>query len=72
MPCASATYKAGTPLGPDQASGNALLSQTLETAVAASSVARTVESTSGAVTKVRVQFASAHSVSSNNANSAVG
>jgi len=72
MPCASAAYVPGATLGPDKASGDALLSQTLEGAASASSVARVVEQTSGAVTKVRVQFASAHSVSSNNANSAVG
>ena len=72
MPCASATYIAGTPMGPDKASGSALLDQQLEEAVAASSVARVVETTSGAVTKVRVTFASIHNVASNNVNSGVG
>lgn len=69
---ASATYVAGDSLGPDKASGDALLSRQLEAAVAASSVARVYEGTAGAATKVLVTFASAYGTASANTNAALG
>lgn len=69
---ASATYAIGTPLGPDKASGNALLTQTLETAVAASSVARSLRNEASAVTTLRVSFVSAYNPSANNAAGVTG
>lgn len=69
---ASATYTIGQSLGPDKASGNALLDQTLEGAVAASAIARSVESKTAAVTVLRVTFASAHYLSGANVNAQVG
>lgn len=56
---ASAAYEFGAPLGPDKAAGNALLDDTLEAAVEASSIARCVEMSQGSsVTTLRVCFAS--------------
>ena len=72
MTCASAAYKPGAPVGPDKASGNTLLSQALEAAVAASSVARTTKAAPSSSTKIHVSFASAYSVSSGNVNANVG
>lgn len=69
---ASGTYEIGTPLGPDKATGDNIVSQVLETAVAASSVARAVERKTAASTALRVQFASAYSTYANNANGALG
>jgi hypothetical protein len=58
--CASATYEVGALAGPDKASGNALLSSTLEAAVATSSCARVVQRLASAGTKVVVRFQSAY------------
>lgn len=68
----SAAYEFGDPLGPDKDTGNALLSQTLEAAVAASSIARAAEDQSSAVTLLRVTFASAFWLSGGNANASLG
>jgi len=70
--CASAAYESGDTLGPDKASGNALVDQTLEAAVAASSVAFVMERESAATTRVKVSFASAYHPGSANANAALG
>lgn len=70
-PCASASFVNGATLGPDKASGNALLSQTLETAVAAASICRAVEHKASATT-LMVQFAPAKTVLGANVNANVG
>lgn len=62
---ASATYEFGAKLGPDKASGNALLSQVLEAAVAASSVAVAMDRAPSATTKLKVSFASAYNPAAN-------
>lgn len=69
---ASATYEVGDLLGPDKDTGNAILSQTLEGAVAASSVAMAYEYKSAASTLLKVKFASAFNPSSSNANASIG
>ena len=69
---ASATYEFGARLGPDKASGDALLSQVLEAAVAASSVAVAVERKASASTSLKVQFASAYNPSANTAGLVLG
>lgn len=69
----SAAYKIGTTLGPAKASGNALVNQTLASAVAASSVARAVFSSNGAsVTRLRVKFASVYNPDANTAAGVIG
>ena len=70
--CASATYAYGATVGPDKASGNALLAQTLEAAVAASSVARVLKAEASATTAVWVSFASVYNPSANTAAGAIG
>lgn len=72
MDAASDTYIPGAPLGPDKDTGNALLDQTLEDAVAAASIARVYKAVDTAGTKVEVTFASAYNVAANNVNGVVG
>ncbi|OAI53933.1 hypothetical protein AYO47_03870 [Planctomyces sp. SCGC AG-212-M04] len=67
----SATYNLDTTLGPDKASGNALLDQTLETATAVNSIARSRENKTSA-TRLKVSFAPAHSTRSSNVNANLG
>lgn len=69
---ASATYELSDVMGPDKASGNAIVSQTLEKAVAASSVAFPFERASASVTLLKVKFASAFNPASSNANASIG
>lgn len=69
---ASDTYMLGAPLGADKASGNALLDQALEDAVAASSIAMAAEFKTAATTLLRVRFASAYNPSAANANASIG
>lgn len=69
---ASATYEFGATLGMDKASGNALLSQTLEAAVKASSVAKAAERAPSAVTSLLVNFYPVYSPTANNAAGQVG
>lgn len=66
----SATYNLDTTLGPDENS-SALHDQKLETAVAASSIARSRENKTSA-TRLKVTFAPAHSTGSSNVNANVG
>lgn len=67
-PCDSATFKAGAPIGPAKASGNALESQkVVEAAAVTSACGRTVESKTSAVTEIRVSFASAYHAHNTNA-----
>ncbi len=70
--CNSAAYEMGDSLGPDKASGNALLSQTLEAAIATSAICRAMRNEDSAVTLLKVSFASAFNPSANNVNSQVG
>lgn len=69
---ASATYELGDPLGPDKASGNALLDAALEGAVNTSSVARAYERKTAASTLLMVTFASAYNAASANTNATLG
>lgn len=69
---ASSAYDIGDPLGPDKASGNALLSQTLEIAAITSSVAQAQEQKTSAVTRLKVSFASAFNPAANNATNPLG
>jgi hypothetical protein len=70
--CNSATYAPGATLGPDKAAGNALLSQTLEAAVAASSVAKAMQNYSSATTSLLVSFASVYNPGANTAAGVTG
>lgn len=72
--CTSATYNVGDLLGPsdNDDAGNALDDQSLEAAVAASSVARCFEKEEAAVTSVMAQFASLHNPSANHAGAEIG
>jgi hypothetical protein len=56
MECPSTTWQPGALVGPDKASGNALLSQTVETAVAASACG--IVHDVGTKTRVKVYFVS--------------
>lgn len=69
---ASTTYEVGNILGPDQSGGNALLSQQLEKAVAASSCAVASERKTANSTRLKVKFASALNPASSNANISLG
>lgn len=69
---ASDTYTMGVPLGADKDTGNAILSQTLEDAVAASSVATCYKPAAVATTLLKVKFASAFNPASSNANISLG
>jgi hypothetical protein len=60
LDCASETHEIGDTLGMDKAAGNALLSSTLEKAVAASSCFRCVKRDASASTKVYVRMQSAY------------
>ncbi len=71
-PVASATYALGVKLGPDKASGNTLLSQVLETAVATSSVAACLRVRAAAVTTLEVSFASPYNPSANSVAGVIG
>lgn len=68
---ASGSYELGQPLGPDENS-SALMNKQLEGAVAASAIARAAEFTTGAVTTLRVTFASAYHTGSGNVNANIG
>ncbi|HWL09478.1 MAG TPA: hypothetical protein VNQ76_13805 [Planctomicrobium sp.] len=68
---ASASYELGTALGPDESSST-LMNKQLETAVAASAIARSAEFTTGSVGTLRVTLASAFHTSSANANAQIG
>lgn len=70
--CNSAAYEMGDSLGPDKAGGDALLDQTLEAAVASSSICRAQRNEDSAVTLLKVTFASAFNPSANNVNAVVG
>lgn len=59
MTCASEAHEVGDTLGPKQASGNALLPDTLEKAVAAGSCARCVRRNPSASDRVYVRLQSA-------------
>lgn len=60
MTCASQTHELGDTLGPDKASGNALISSALEKAVAASSCFRAMRRDASANDKVYVRMQSAY------------
>lgn len=69
---ASDTYELSASLGPDKATGNELLDQALEDAVAASAVAFPYERAGTATTLLKVKFASAFNPASSNANASIG
>lgn len=60
IPCTSQAHEVGQTLGPAKDTGNALLSQKLENAVAASSIARAAKRDASATTTVKVRLRSAH------------
>lgn len=68
---ASASFQVGALLGPDKASGNAILSQVLETAAAGASIAKAAEAKASA-TSLLVTFASALTTASCNVNAGIG
>ncbi len=69
----SGTFTLGQSLGPDQDGSNqSVLSNKLEGAVVASSVARSFEEATSAVTRLLVKFSSAYNTSSSNANASMG
>lgn len=67
----SAAYEVGTPLGPDEQSST-LMSQQLETATAANSIARAAEYKPASSTTLRVTLASAYHTASTNTNATLG
>jgi len=72
MTLVSQTLEVGKTLGPAKAAGNALLSQTLDAAVAASAIARSTEYAASAQTSGKVVFASAFGVNTGNVNANIG
>lgn len=69
---ASGTYEIGDPVGPDHDGSETLLDQTVESAVAASSIGRVMRRETATTTKVLVSFASAYHVGANNVNNELG
>lgn len=68
---ASAIYKFGDTLGPDENSSK-LTNQSLEAAATANAIARSCEFSTAATSTLRVSFASAYGTSSANVNAAIG
>jgi hypothetical protein len=69
---ASAAVEMDDSFGPDKASGDALLSNVLEIAVNAASVAHPYQRLASAATKCKVKFASAFNAASSNVNANIG
>lgn len=68
----SGTYHQDDKFGPDKDTGNALLDQTVESAIAAASICRCFKDMTAAGTRVYVTFAPALSTNSSNVNANIG
>ena len=70
----SAVYLAGASCGPSDNgnAGNAIDNQSLEAAIASSSMARVFDKEESAVTSIKVKFASIHNISANTAAAVIG